>query len=196
MSVSTAITLGLLCFFGLVAAAVVVTWAWQRHVTPRAPPTGWLGESITPAALGPRSKAPERVAQTTVLTQGVVLACEMARADGEVDETERRSIRNFIMKNVGNADKEYAAAVMREGLEGAGSGEEAVKQAIGTLHGVASHEQRELIMRLLVHVAQADGVIHAGEMAFMESVCSSLGLEANQVWSDDEAEIGPPASAD
>lgn len=171
--------LGLAVVAVLVAAGVVfVVRAQPKPIEP--PPRGWKGDKITPAGLGPRSKAPERVARSVVLVEAVLLAVEMARADGDIDPTESDAIRDFIRNHVPEADEALATRVLDEGL-GRKATPAKVTAAIETLRAVASEEQRELVLELFVHVARADGRLDEGEIAFMEQIGGELGLQAQAV---------------
>jgi len=57
----------------------------------------------TPGGHSPRNRAPERVARGVVLTQAVLLAVEMARADDEIDPSEEDAIRDFVRNHVPEA---------------------------------------------------------------------------------------------
>jgi len=164
-----------------VGAGVALWWKSQQGPEPpEPPPSKWKGGKITPMMAGARNKAPERVARDAVMAQAVLLAVEMACADGEVDDSERAAIRQFIIENVTGADAEFADKAIRKGFD-AQRNTAAVDSAIATVRAVGSEEQRVLILELLVHVAQADGVIHHAERAFMERVGERMGLETAEV---------------
>jgi len=129
---------------------------------------------------GARNKAPERVARDAVMAQAVLLAVEMACADGEVDDGETAAIRQFILTHVNGADDAFADKAIREGFA-AQRNTAAVDSAIATVRAVGSEEQRALILELLVHVAQADGRIHKAEREFMGRVGLQMGLAAADV---------------
>ena len=144
------------------------------------PSKRWQHDRITPLALGPRNRVAERVARGPVLTQAVLVAVEMARADGHMDPEEKDAIRAFILNNVTNADDGFADSVMKEGLAREHSKEE-VEKAIETIRAVGSEEQRRLIVQLLAHVAGVDGRISPEEEAFMEQVGGKFGLSSEAV---------------
>lgn len=165
----------------VVGAGVAMWWnAKQEPEAPAPPPNKWKGGKITPMMAGARNKAPERVARESVMIQAVLLAVEMARADGEVPDSERETIRQFILNNVTGADEEFADNAIAKGFD-ATRNTAAVDSAIATVRAVGSEEQRVLILELLVHVAQADGVIHHAERAFMERIGERMGLGPEEV---------------
>ena len=161
---------------------VFVGTRWQRRkdMAYEIPSRKWRGESITPVGAGPRNKAPERVARGPILTQAVVLAVEMARADGQVDGTETEAIRAFILNNVTSADSRFAEMVVSAGLECTRQ-ETTIEAAIDTIRAFGSSEQQMLIVELLVSVAQADGLIHPGEKEFIARVGVGLGIDESIV---------------
>ncbi len=166
----------------LVIGAGVAVWWSARNApeVPEPPPSQWKGSKITPMMAGARNKAPERVARDAVMAQAVLLAVEMACADGQVDDEERGAIRQFILDHVTGADDDFAERAIREGFA-AQRNTAAVDAAIATVRAVGSEEQRVLILELLVHVAQADGIIHHAERAFMERVGERMGLDLDDV---------------
>lgn len=164
----------------VVSAAVVVAVGsalLRRAQEPAAPPAGrWNTDAITPAGAEPRSRVLERVAQQGVLVQGVLVACEMAHADGAFDPHEQDTIRAFILSHVPGSDEAFARRILREALAERAD-HVTLGSAVETIRAVGSEEQRELILELLVEVARADGAIHEQERAFMRQVGADLGLE-------------------
>jgi uncharacterized tellurite resistance protein B-like protein len=157
-------------------------WAWSSREEPaREPPSrAWKGDTVTPVILGPRNRAPERVAREYVVTQGALLAMNMARADGQITDEERAAIRQFLLEHVTNHD----AAQAQRALEQAESevlDPAKLEAAIDALRAISSTDQRKVLVELLVHVAQADGVIKPEELAFMKRVGSALGLSEADV---------------
>ncbi|MBT3222929.1 MAG: TerB family tellurite resistance protein [Proteobacteria bacterium] len=144
------------------------------------PAQRWQHDRITPLALGPRNRVAERVARGPILTQAVLVAVEMARADGQVDPEEKDAIRSFILNNVTDADDAFVELVMKEGF-GREHTKEEVEKAIETIRAVGSEEQRRLIVQLLAHVAGVDGRISPEEEAFMEQVGGKFGLSSDAV---------------
>ena len=53
--------------------------------------------------------------------------------------------------------------------------------AIDALRAISSTEQRQVLVELLVHVAQADGVVKPEELAFMQRIGNALGLSEADV---------------
>ena len=141
---------------------------------------GWTDGRITPLAMGPRNRVAERVARGPVLTQAVMVAVQMARADGHVSTAEEDAIRSFIVDHVTDADSDFAKRVMEEGFHRLHS-EAEVDEAVDTIRAVASEEQRRLIIQLLAHVACVDGSIDEGERRFMERVGNRMGLSPSSV---------------
>jgi len=161
-----------------VIAAIGFGIFWVRRAQPsipEPPPSPWKGDKITPLMAGARNKAPERVARESIMAQAVLLAVEMACADGDVDDEETAAIRQFILAQVTGADDDFADKALRDGFA-AQRNTAAVDAAIETVRAVGSEEQRLLILGLLVHVAQADGRIHDAERKFMARVGQRMGL--------------------
>jgi uncharacterized tellurite resistance protein B-like protein len=177
---------GVVVIGGVVAALGiglgVAIWRMRSEPTPVVLPkrTEWKDATLTPAGAAPRNKATERVARGVVLTQAVLLAVEMARADEEIDPAEEEAIRDFVKNHVPEADASEVTRALAEGLASKPT-PDAVQAAIETLRNVASEEQRRLVLQLFVHVAQADGKVRDGEVAFMERIGVALGLEAGEV---------------
>jgi uncharacterized tellurite resistance protein B-like protein len=140
----------------------------------------WAGDKITPAGLGPRNSAPERVARGQVLTQGVILAVVMARADGTIADAEVAAIRAFIEEQIPEADEGMARKALEDGLAHAPS-EETIRQAIETIRAIGSDEQRHLVLQMLIAVAHTDGKLDIGERAFMERVGDGFGFGPDAV---------------
>ncbi len=159
----------------------VVVLALRRNAkAPSAPPGNWKTDAITPAGAEPRGRVLERVSRQGVLTQGVVVACEMAHADGAFDDSEASTIRAFILSHVPGADDAFADRILRDALAERIS-EDSLDSAIETIRALGSKEQHRMIVELLVEVAHADGTVHDGEMAFMTRVGTNLGLSAPDV---------------
>lgn len=168
--------------FGIVVTALVsaalVAWFLTRatDATPASPPPrAWKGDTVTPVIQGLRNKAPERVARSFVVGQGALLALRMAEVDGEVVEAEREALMQFILEHVTNADRDAAEQALRNAESGVENAIE-VERAIEGLRAVGSEEQRQLLVDLLVHVAQADGRIHEAEVAFLKRIGTMLGI--------------------
>lgn len=136
-------------------------------------PHGWNPESEATPTI-------ERVARGPVLSQAVLLACEMARTDGDIDATEREAIRTFLLERVQDADESFAERVCAEGLSGS-SREDAVDAAISTIRAVGSAPLRRMVLELLLYVAHADGKIHPNEARFMIRVGMGIGLQPQAV---------------
>jgi tellurite resistance protein len=122
----------------------------------------------------------ERIARGPVLRQAVLLACEMARSDGDVDATEREAIRQFLLERVDDADETFAERMCAEGLGGS-SRDDAVDAAISTIRAVGSPPLRRMVLELLLFVAHADGKIHPNEIRFMARVGNGIGLQPSAV---------------
>lgn len=165
---------------GLAVGVAYVVWSRSRAEPAPPPPRAWKGDTVTPVMLGPRNKAPERVARNFVVSQGTVLAMRMANADGEIKEVEREAIRLFLAQNVSSADPQLTERAISE-AEGQVGDEGALAAALEALRAVGSEEQRKLLVELLVHVAQADGVVKAEEVAFMQRIGRQLGLSDDDV---------------
>ncbi len=157
-------------------------WVWSRQ-EPEAkepPPRAWQGETVTPVILGPRNRAPERVAREYVVTQGALLAMNMANADGQISDEEREAIRLFLLEHVTNADAAQAErALVRAEAEVVDASK--LDAAIDALRAISSTDQRKLLVELLVHVAQADGIVKPEEVAFMQRIGNALGLSEADV---------------
>jgi len=166
------------------AGAVAAGYAyWSRREVPVAkepPPRAWKGDTVTPVMLGPRNRAPERVARSFVVSQGALLAMNMAGVDGEITAPERAAIREFIVRFVTSADAALADRALAEAEAGIAN-QSAVDDAVEALRATSSEEQRRLLVDLLVHVAQVDGVVKPSEVAFMQRVGNALGLSEADV---------------
>ena len=176
------VVLLVLAVLGAGAAAAGYAY-WVRRDAPAAkepPPRAWKGDTVTPVMLGPRNRAPERVARSFVVTQGALLAMNMAHVDGDITENEREAIREFILRFVTSADPALAERALTEAEEGIANSA-AVDAAVEALRAISSEEQRQLLVDLLVHVAQADGVVKPQEVAFMQRVGNALGLSEADV---------------
>lgn len=181
----------LLAIAVVAAVGVIAALLWMRarnQPDPTPPPRAWKSDTVTPIMLGPRNKAPERVARNFVVSQGTVLAIRMANADGEIKEVERQAIRAFLADHVSNADPALTERALAE-AEGQVSDEGALASALEALRAVGSEEQRRLLVDLLVHVAQSDGVVKDEEIVFMQRIGRQLGLSEEDV----RARIAIPA---
>lgn len=161
----------------LVSGAVAAWFLTRPSGTAPAepPPRAWKGDTVTPVIQGRRNKAPERVARSFVVGQGALLALRMAEIDGEIKDVERDAVRTFILTHVTHADEALANKALESAEAGLANAIE-VERAIEGLRAVSSEEQRELLVDLLVHVAQADAVIHDEEIAFLKQLGGMLGL--------------------
>ena len=159
----------LLVTIATLGAACLVGVHVYRGRTPMVrAPHGWLPDTAATPTI-------ERVARGPVLTQAVLLACEMARSDGQVQDTERDAIRSFLLTRVKGADPAFAERVCAQGLVGTAR-EDAVDAAISTIRAVGSGPLRRMVVELLLHVAHADGHIHPKERSFMNRVGKGIGL--------------------
>jgi uncharacterized tellurite resistance protein B-like protein len=172
----------------LLALAVVVCGAvggavlWRRRRIPEKepPPRAWASETVTPVMMGPRNKAPERVARRFVVDQGALLALKMAAVDGTITDDERAVVRRFVVSESRGLDaREAEAAIAR--AEGSLDNPIQVENAIEGLRALGSEEQRQLLIELFVDVAQADGAIRDEEVSFMQRVGAQLGLSPDDV---------------
>ena len=150
------------------------------HAFPDPPPRAWASDTITPQMLGPRGRAPQRVGGAKVLSQGVTLAVEMARVDGDTATLERRAIREFLLAHAAGLDESTAERVIKEGFEQQ-SNTDATRGAIETIRALANEDQRQFTLRLLAHVARADGRVSQQEHAFMVRVGQALGIDHTAV---------------
>lgn len=130
--------------------------------------------------MGPRNKAPERVARRFVVDQGALLALKMAEVDGEISSVERDVVRRFILTEGRDLDPLEADRALAR-AEGSLDNPIQVENAIEGLRALSSEEQRQLLVDLFVDVAQADGAIRDEEVAFMERVGAQLGLTSDDV---------------
>lgn len=167
---------------GIVVVAVVsaaaVAWFMTRgegESKAEPPPRAWKSDTVTPVIQGLRNKAPERVARSYVVGQGALLALRMAEVDGEIVDAERDALKQFILERITNADEELTDRAVKSAEAGLENAIE-VERAIEGLNAVSSEEQRQLLVDLLVHVAQADGVIHEEEIAFLKRIGGMLGI--------------------
>lgn len=151
-----------------------------KNLSESPPPRAWAGETVTPVMMGPRSKAPERVARRFVIDQGALLALKMASVDGEIVEVEREAVRRFIVAEARDLDAEQAEAALLRAEHGLDNPIQ-VENAIEGLRALGSEEQRQSLIDLFVAVAQADGEIRDEEVAFMERVGAQLGLSPADV---------------
>lgn len=166
---------------GAVGAYGAFVWARSRASAESvAPPRAWKSDTVTPIMMGPRSKAPERVARSFVATQGALLAARMANADGEIKESERDAIRAFLLEHVTAGDPAVAERALAD-AEARIHDEVALTSALEGLRAVGSEDQRRVLVELLVHVAQADGIVRPEEEAFMQRVGGQLGLSSDDV---------------
>lgn len=144
------------------------------------PPRAWASETVTPVMMGPRNKAPERVARRFVIDQGALLALKMAEVDGEIHEAEREVVLRFILDEARDLDESEASVALAR-AEGSLDNPIQVENALEGLRALSSEEQRQALVDLLVAVARADGEIHDQEIAFMERVGAQLGLSPADV---------------
>ena len=161
-----------------VLSALVVAWLLTRKQDAPAavpPPRAWDGDTVTPMIQGRRNKAPERVSRSFVIGQGAILALRMAEVDGEIKESERQAVKQFILTNVTQVDEAMADRAVAQAEAGLKNTIE-LERAIEGVRAVSSEEQRTLLVDLLVHVAQADGSIHEAEVAFLQRIGGMLGL--------------------
>ncbi|MCB9670861.1 MAG: TerB family tellurite resistance protein [Alphaproteobacteria bacterium] len=176
-----------LFLFGLLLLAVAVAAAWwfasgrgAAGSSEQPPPRAWASETVTPVMMGPRNKAPERVARRFVIDQGALLALKMAQVDGEIVDVEREAVRRFILAEGRDLD-EHGAELALARAEGSLDNPIQVENAIEGLRALSSEEQRQALVDLLVQVAQADGHIRDAEVVFMERVGAKLGLSSADV---------------
>lgn len=151
----------------------------QRHLPPPPPPPTdtWSESKSTPAALGPRSRASERVARESVFTQGVVLAVGMAHADGTVSDGEIEAIRSYITEHFSEFDEALAKKVV-DGALAQAPGEAPTDHAIETIRAFASPDQRRAIIGMLQAVAHQDGELAQSEQALLDRVTDALEMTA------------------
>ncbi len=152
----------------------------SRHAHASPPPRAWSSETVTPVMLGPRNKAPERVARRFVIDEGALLALHMAKVDGAICDEEREVVRRFILAEARDLSTEDAERALLR-AEHALDNPLRVENAIEGLRALGSEEQRRALVDLLVDVAQADGAIQPEEVVFMERVGAQLGLSPAQV---------------
>ncbi|MEZ4315972.1 MAG: TerB family tellurite resistance protein [Myxococcota bacterium] len=162
------------------AAGGYAYWVQRSQTAKAPPPRAWKGDTVTPVMLGPRNRAPERVSRGFVASQGALLAMNMANADGHITDEERAAIRAFILEHVTDADEGMADKALHEAEEAVRS-EAKVDAAVVAVRAVSSEDQRRLLVELLVHVAQVDGVVKPEEVAFMQRVGNELGLSEADV---------------
>lgn len=161
----------------LLTGAVVAWLLTRKEDAPAAvpPPRAWEGDTVTPVIQGRRNKAPERVARSFVIGQGAILALRMAEVDGEIKPSEREAVKRFILEHVTQVDEALADRAVAQAEAGLQNTIE-LERAIEGVRAVGSEEQRTLLIDLLVHVAQADGMIHEAEVAFLQRIGGMLGL--------------------
>lgn len=173
-------------FFAIVVLVVLgglAVWWSNRPAEadqPAPPPRAWQSETVTPVMMGPRNKAPERVARRFVLDQGALLALKMAEVDGTITDDERAVVRRFILAEARELDDDGADQAIAR-AEGSLDNPIQLENALEGLRALGSEQQRQVLVDLLVQVAQADGAIQDTELAFMQRVGEKLGLTPEDV---------------
>ena len=128
----------------------------------------WLLRSADSAGAAPVGLSGE------VLDQAVVLALEMSRCDGAIHETELAAIQQRLQEMVAGLDDQAADQLVNRVLK-ATMKEGRISNVVGRLASTSEHD-RQAIMAMLTHVAEADGELQPEERTFLEEVGARLGV--------------------
>ena len=135
-----------------------------------------FGRAVGNSFVGSSARAGEDSTRKISFTIGfIALAAKMAKADGHVTKDEVDAFKEVFhispheMKNVGRVFD-----MARQDT----AGYEAYAQQIETMFR-HSPQVLEDLLGALFHIAKADGVIHPGELEFLENVARIFGFEAD-----------------
>lgn len=126
-----------------------------------------IADAFSGFASGP---PPERSVAFTIAV--IALGAKMAKADGQVKSVEVAAFREVF--HIAPEDEKNAARVFNMARTDVAGFEGYARQIAAMFSG----DQRvlELILDGLFHIALADGVLHPGELAFLERVAEIFGV--------------------
>ena len=134
-----------------------------------------LGDGVTSTLEGLTGvgKPPEK---SIAFTIGMIaLGAKMAKADGAVTDDEVLAFSQVF--HVPEKDRAAVTRVFNMAKQDV-AGYETYAVQVAKLFGVGSHVL-ETVMDGLFHIAKADGVIHPGELEFLERVSEIFGFKQN-----------------
>ncbi len=134
-----------------------------------------LGDGVTSTLEGltGAGKPPEK---SIAFTIGMIaLGAKMAKADGAVTDDEVRAFSQVF--HVPEKDQAAVTRVFNMAKQDV-AGYETYAAQVAKLFGIGSHVL-ETVMDGLFHIAKADGVIHPGELEFLERVSEIFGFKQN-----------------
>ena len=131
------------------------------------------GIASTLEGLTSTSKPPEK---SIAFTIGMIaLGAKMAKADGVVTDDEVLAFSQVF--HVPEKDQAAVTRVFNMAKQDV-AGYETYAAQVAKLFGAGSHVL-ETVMDGLFHIAKADGVIHPGELEFLERVAEIFGFKQN-----------------
>jgi DnaJ like chaperone protein len=105
----------------------------------------------------------------------VAILVRLAEIDGPLDRAEVTAIRRFFQDHLGYHDERLVW--VRDLIKESRGSTESVESICAELRtGFGMHE-RFIVLQVLARVAEADGSVSPGEMAFIEKVSHQLGLD-------------------
>ena len=101
---------------------------------------------------------------------GLILMTGLSYMDGKMDESEMEKIAEFAAQNL-SADVDTAKAIFK--MMSDASGEDTIKSMLvaGAYIGAkASTESKTTMLKFLLELAEADGEVHANEIAVISQL--------------------------
>jgi DnaJ like chaperone protein len=106
----------------------------------------------------------------------VALLVRVASIDGELDRREVSAIRQFFQRDLGYQNEQLLW--IRDLIKEKRQDTETVESICERLRSNFMLQERVIVLQVLARVANADGVVTAAEMRFVEQVAALLGLQA------------------
>ena len=120
---------------------------------------------------GPRTYRQSTQSRTPQIPILVLLAAVM-KADGRIMRSELDYVRNFLLRYLPEDQVRIALIELRDMLKGPLPLSEACLQ----IRVTKSYAEREMIMKVLFELAQADGNMHPLERALLGRIANALGV--------------------
>lgn len=135
-----------------------------------------MGHAVDSGVVGSTTADGTSATRKITFTIGVIaLSAKMAKADGQVTEDEVAAFKQVFEippHEVKNVSRVFSLAQQDT------AGYEAYARQIAKLFKDAPHVLEDLIGALF-HIAKADGVVHPGELEYLENVATIFGFEAD-----------------
>lgn len=135
-----------------------------------------MGHAVDSGVVGSASAEGASATRKITFTIGVIaLSAKMAKADGQVTDDEVDAFKQVFEippHEVKNVSRVFSLAQQDT------AGYEAYARQIAKLFGDAPHVLEDLLGALF-YIAKADGVIHPGELEYLENVATIFGFEGD-----------------